>query len=110
MENVQSGILLMLVTILERNLIPLYRLRLIVDKPTHFTNNSSSCIDLIFTSNPSILVDSWIEKSLSNSRHHDFIYGKINFRVPLPLPYFRTIWDYKSADASSIQHAIENFN
>ena len=82
----------------------------IIDKPTHFTNNSSSCIDLIFTSNPSILVDSWIEKSLSNSCHHDFIYGKINFRVPLPLPYFRTIWDYKSADASSIQHAIENFN
>ena len=29
MENVQSGILLMLVTILERNLIPLYRLRVI---------------------------------------------------------------------------------
>ena len=90
MENVQSGILLMLVTILERNLIPLYRLRVIVDKPTHFTNNSSSCI----ASNPSILVDSCIEKSLSNSCHHDFIYGKINFRVPLPPPYFRTIiWE-----------------
>ena len=39
----------------------------IIDKPTHFTNNSSSCIDLIFTSNPSILVDSGIEKSLSSS-------------------------------------------
>ena len=26
----------------------------IIDKPTHFTNHSSSCIDLIFTSNPSI--------------------------------------------------------
>ena len=82
----------------------------IIDKPTHFTNNSSSCIDLIFTSNPSILVDSCIEKSLSNSCHQDFIYGKINFRVPLPPPYFRTIWDYKSADASSIKRAIENFN
>ena len=43
----------------------------IIDKPTHFTNNSSSCIDLIFTSNPSIVVDSGIEKSLYISCHHD---------------------------------------
>ena len=81
----------------------------IIDKPTDFTNNSSSCIDLIFTSNPSIIVDSGIEKSLFSSCHHDIIYGKINFRVPLPPPQFRTIWDYKNADASSIQRAIENF-
>ena len=67
----------------------------IIDKPTHFTNNSSSCIDLIFTSNPSILVDSGIEKSLSSSCHHDIICGKINFRVPLPPRHFRTVWDYK---------------
>ena len=39
----------------------------IIDKPAHFTYNSSSCIDRIFTSNPSILVDSGIEKSLSSS-------------------------------------------
>ena len=82
----------------------------IIDKPTHFTNHSCSCIDLIFTSNPSILVDSVIEKSLSSSWHYDIIYGKINFRVSLPPPLFRTVWDYKNADAISIQHAIENFN
>ena len=57
-----------------------------------------------------MLVDSGIEKSLSSSSRHDIIHGKINFRVPLPPPHFRTIWDYKSADTSSIQRAIENFN
>ena len=37
----------------------------VIGKPTPFINNSSSCIDLIFTSNPSsILADSGIEKSL----------------------------------------------
>ena len=46
----------------------------IIDKATHFTNNSSSCIDLILTSNPSILVDSGIKKSLSSSCHHDIIW------------------------------------
>ena len=35
---------------------------------------------------------------------------KINFRVPLPPSHFRTVWDYKSADAISVQRAIENFN
>ena len=78
----------------------------IVDKPTDFTNNSSSCIDLIFASNPSILVDSGIEKSLSSSCHHDIIYGKINFRAPLPPPHFRTVWDYKDTGAVSIQRVI----
>ena len=81
----------------------------IIDKPTHFTKKSSSCIDLIFTSNPGMLVDSGIEKSFSSSRHHDVIYGKNNFRV-LPPPHFRTVWDHKNSDAISTQRAIENFN
>ena len=32
----------------------------IIDKPTHFTKHLSCCIDLIFTSNPIIIVDSGI--------------------------------------------------
>ena len=47
----------------------------IIDKSNRFTNNSSSCIDLIFTSNPSIIVDSGIEKYLSSSCYQDVIYG-----------------------------------
>ena len=82
----------------------------IIDKPTHFTNNSSSCIDFLFTSKLSIIVDLGIEKSLYSSCHHNIIYGKIIFRVCLPPPHFRTIWNYKNADASFIQCAIENFN
>ena len=56
------------------------------------------------------MVDSTIEKSLRSSCHHDIIYGKINFRVPLPPPHFRTIWDYKNGKASFIQDALGNFN
>ena len=55
-------------------------------------------------------MDSGIEKSLCCSFHHDIIYGKINFRVPLPPPCFRAIWDYKNNNTSFVQHAIENFN
>ena len=58
MENVQSGVLLILVTILEKKLIALHRpgYTQIVDNPTHLTNHLSPCIELIFTFNPSIIV------------------------------------------------------
>ena len=78
-----------------------------IDKPSHFTNSSFSCTDPIFTSHPNIIVDSDIENSPCSNFHHDIIYGKINFRVPLPSQHFRTIWYYKNPDASYIQHAIE---
>ena len=55
----------------------------IIDKPSHFTNNSPSCIGLIFAFNHSIIVDSGIEKSLFSGCHHDVIYGKINLKESL---------------------------
>ena len=42
--------------------------------------------------------------------YHYIINGIINIRIPLPPSHFRTIWDYKNADTSSIQRAVENFN
>ena len=82
----------------------------IIFESAHFPNNSLSCIDLIITSNPSIIVDLGIEKSLCSSSHHNIIYEKINFRVLLPQRHLRTISDYKNADIDSIQCAVENFN
>ena len=64
----------------------------ITDKPGHFPNHPSSCIDSITTSNPTI------EKSLCNSSHYNIIYEKINFRAPLPQRNFRTVSDYKNAN------------
>lgn len=62
-----------------------------IDKPTHLTNHSFSCIDLIFTRNPNIPVDSGIARSLCSSCHHDIIYGKIIYRVPF---FSNTFHDY----------------
>ena len=51
-----------------------------------------------------------IEKSRSSSCHHDTIYEKVNLQGLLPLPHFKTIWDYKNAHVGSIQRAKESFN
>ena len=63
----------------------------LIDQTTHITKESSSCIDLIFTSNPSFISASGVELSLYEKCHHNLIYGKINFNVPLPPPYIREV-------------------
>ena len=58
----------------------------LINLPTHLTNTSSSCIDLIFTSNPNLITGFGIEKSLyADICHHSTVFGKINLNVPLPL-------------------------
>ena len=81
----------------------------IINKPTHFTNVSSSCIDLIFASITTYL-NTGIEKSIYDKCHHNIIYGKLNFDIPLPPPYYRKLWDYKKVNTEAIQRAISAFN
>ena len=81
-----------------------------INKPTHFINESSSCIDLIFSSNTSFVKNCGSELQIYEKYHHNFIYGASNFHVPLPPPYYRDIWDYNHANTESIQKAISNFD
>ena len=62
-----------------------------INKPTHFINESSSCIDLIFSSNHSLTKNCGIDHSIYDKCHHNIIYGTLNFKVPLPPPYYREI-------------------
>ena len=63
------------------------------------TNTSSSCIDLIFTSNPSLFTEFDIEKFLyTDSFHHSIVFGKMNLNAPLPPRYTREVLDYNKAD------------
>ena len=80
-----------------------------INKTTHFTDVSSSCIDLIFASNTTYL-NTGIEQSICDKCHHNIIYGKFNFDIPLPPRYCRKLWDYKKANTKAIQRAISAFN
>ena len=35
--------------------------------------------------------------------------GILNFNIPLPLSYYRGVWDYKPGNTESIQKAISTF-
>ena len=65
----------------------------IIEKTTYYKNYSPSWIDPIFTCNPSITVDSGIEKALCSSCHHDKMHEKFNFRVCVPPLNFRIIFN-----------------
>ena len=80
-----------------------------INKPTHFTSVSSSCIDLIFASNTTYL-NTGIEKSIYDKYHHNIIHGWLNFDIPLLPPYYRKLWDYKKVNTEAIQRAISDFN
>ena len=47
-----------------------YDLNQLIQEPTNILNLSSSCIDLIFTSQPNLLMESGIHSSLHSNCHH----------------------------------------
>ena len=87
-----------------------FGLHQLINEPTHFLQNSSSCIDLIFTSQPNIVVESGVHPSLHPNCHHQFVFAKFNFKIYYPPPYLREVCHYKEANADLIKRAISNFN
>ena len=73
----------------------------LINEPTHLQTNSSSCIDLIFTDQPNLSVNSGVHASL----HPSF-----NLNISYPPPYQRLIWDYKNANSEKIRKALDLLN
>ena len=45
----------------------------VINEQTHILDNSKSCIDLIFTSQPNMIIDSGVHPSLHPNCHHQII-------------------------------------
>ncbi len=57
----------------------------IISEPTNYTPNSRpSCIDLIVTDQPNLILNSGTRPSLDPVCHHQIIHCKVNFRIPPP--------------------------
>ena len=72
-------------------------------------NKTPSCIDLIVTDQPNIILDSGTRASLDSNCHHQIIFCKVNFKIPPPLPFERKIWHYNKANSAAIKRSITNF-
>ena len=63
----------------------------IINEPTHKTKNSSACIDLLFTSQTNLLIESGVHSSLYRNCHHQIIFAKFDLRIFHPPPYERNV-------------------
>ena len=83
----------------------------IISEPTHIMRDSCkpSCIDLILTDQPNIVLDSGVRDSLDSTVKHKIIFTKINFKIPPPPNFTRKIWHFNRAREASIKKAIRDF-
>jgi len=82
----------------------------IISEPTNFEPNSNpSCIDLIVTDQPNLILNSGTRPSLDTSCHHEIIHCKANFRIPPPPPVERKVWHYHRANTTGIQRSMLSF-
>ena len=82
----------------------------LISDPTHVLLNSSSYIDLIFTDQPNLVVDSGVPYSLHPNCHHQITFSRYNLNVEYPPPYERLVWDYDKANTESIKQAVIQIN
>ena len=67
------------------NLLTSLGLAQVISEPTNLEpNKNPSCIDLVVTDQPHLILDSGTRASLDPYCHHQIIYCKVNFRIPPP--------------------------
>ena len=86
-----------------------FGLKQLINEPIHHTRNSPSCTDLIFASQPNLIMKSGVHSPLRENCHHQIIYAKFNLKIYYPLPYEREIWHYQKANIENIRKAIDQF-
>ena len=81
----------------------------IISEPTNFeANKNPTCIDLIATDQPNIILDCGTRASLDTYCHHQIIYCIINFRIPPPR-FERRIWHFNRANTAAIKRSMNSF-
>jgi len=85
-------------------------LKQLISEPTNIEpSKTRSCIDLIFTDLPNIVMDCGVRPSLDSLCHHQMTFCKSNLKSLPPPRFKRKIWHYERASAELIKRAISNF-
>ena len=87
-----------------------YGLYQIINDPTQILPSWSSCIDLIFTSQPNLVINSGVHPLPHQNCYHQIILAQINLKVYYAPPYKQAVWDYKKANIDAINLTIKYFS
>ena len=93
------------------NLFSSLNLTQLISEPTHFFRDdcNPSCIDLVITDQPNLVLESGVRPSLDPLVKHQITFCKINYKIPSPPKFKRKIWHFKRANATAIKRAISSF-
>ena len=81
-----------------------------IREPTKFEpNKNPTCIDLILTDQPNLVLDSGTRPSPDPVCHHQITHCKTNFNLPSPPPYEREFWYYSRSNRELIQRSMRTF-
>ena len=79
----------------------------LINEPTHLPRGDiATCIDLIFTNQPYLFVDSGVISSPDEKCKHQIIHGKVNFEIPVPPKYVRKMWDFPDGNYDAIKNEM----
>ena len=81
----------------------------LINPPTYLMGESKSCIDLIFTDQPNLFIESGVHQSLHGQCHHQITYGILSVTNPVPPPYKGRLWYYDKANTTAIRKSIEMY-
>ena len=73
------------------SLASVYGFHQLLSQPTDLLPQTSSCIDLIFTDRPNLIVDSGVYPSLHSNCYHQITYCKRNFNIEYPPPPYERL-------------------
>ena len=83
-----------------------------IDQPTHFTEHSSSLIDILLVSNKEHLILSGVGDPFLNQeiRYHCPIYGIFKFSKPKIKSFMRHIWNYEQGNYVLLREKASTFD
>ena len=82
----------------------------LISEPTTFEpHKNPSCIDLVLTDQPNVILESGTRASLDSYCHQQIVHCNVNFRIPPPLPFERKIWHFNRANSATIKRSMTSF-
>ena len=79
-----------------------YGLNQLIKTPKDLLQNSATCIDLVFTNQPHLVMERDVHGSLSSTSHNEIIFAKLNLKDKYPPPYERIFSDHSRAGKVSV--------
>ena len=80
----------------------------VISDPTYLLESVSSCIDLIITPQPNLVINLGVHSAPHPNCNHQIIHAKFNLKVFYPPPYERVVWHYQDENNDVIQRSISH--